>query len=94
MATATDGSSTITVGGTAQNLFGGVSPVHGWAVYNPDASEDLWVSDVGTAVANGTGCIRVAANGGGYETPSGKTESGVVSIVGATTGHKFTAIRW
>lgn len=91
---ATDGSSTITAGGTAQNLFTGTVPVNGFAVYNPDPTNDIWVSDSTTAAANGTGSIRCAANGGGYETPPNSAPLGVVSIIGAVTGQKFTARRW
>ena len=91
---ATDGSTTITTGGTAQNLFGGTTPANGFAIYNPDPSNDLWISDSTTAAANGTGSVRCASNGGGYETPPGYRPVGVVSIVGAVTGQKITARRW
>ena len=89
-----DSSTTITAGGTSQNLFDGATPANGFAVYNPDATNDLWISDTVTAVANGTGCIKVVANGGGYETPLGYKPMGAVRIVGAVTGQKFTAKRW
>lgn len=91
---AVDGSGTITLGGTAQNLFGGATPVNGFGIYNPDANEDLWISLSTTAVLNGQGSIRIAANGGGYETPSGSRPFSSISVIGLTTGHKFTAIRW
>ena len=94
MAISGTGDTTITAGGTAQNLFLGVKPPNGFAVYNPDPTEDLWVSDSATAAANATGSIRVVANGGGYETPPGYHPAGPVSIVGATTGHKITARFW
>lgn len=93
-AAGTDGSAAITTGSTAQNLFSGTVPVNGFAVYNPDAVNDLWLSDSTTAVANGQGSIRIAANGGGYETPPGYKPIGAVSIVGASTGQKITARRW
>jgi hypothetical protein len=89
-----DGSATITAGGTAQNLFSAATPANGFEIGNPDASEDLWVSDSTTAAANGTGSYRVAANGGTYTTPTGYKPVGAVSIVGATTGHKITARKW
>ena len=92
--TGVDGSTTLTTGGTAQNLFGGVVPTNGFAIYNPDPVNDLWVSDSATAFANGVGSIRVFANGGGYETPVGCRPLGAVSIVGATAGQKITARRW
>lgn len=93
-AAATDGSTTITLGGTAQNILGGVAPVNGFAVYNSDATNDLWISETTTAAPNGVGSIRVAANGGGYETPITRKPLGIVSIYGAVTGQKFTANKW
>ena len=92
--TAVDGSTTITAGGTAQTLFSSIVPVNGFAIYNPDPVNDLWVSDSTTALANGTGSVRVPANGGWYETPKGYSSVGAVSIVGAVTGQKITARRW
>ncbi|MGB9154222.1 MAG: hypothetical protein WCD70_14170 [Alphaproteobacteria bacterium] len=92
--TGVDGSTTITTGGTAQNLFAGATPTNGFGIYNPDPVNDLWISDSTTAVANGTGSIRVAANGGGYETPAGYKPIGAVSVVGAVTSQKITARRW
>lgn len=88
------GDTAITLGGTSQSLFGGLVPVNGFAVYNPDATNDLWVSDSATAAANGTGSIRVAANGGFYETPAGYMPIGIVRIVGAITAQKITARSW
>ncbi len=76
---ATDGSSTITLGGTAQNLFNAAIPAHGWSVANPDATEDLWVSDTVTAIANGVGCYRVAPNGGTVVTPPNMAPAHAVS---------------
>ena len=89
----TDKSATIATGGTAQNLFDQV-PVNGFAVYNPDPVNDLWVSLNSTALAAGSGSIRVVANGGGYETPSGVAPASIPTIVGAVTGQKYTAYRW
>jgi hypothetical protein len=91
---AVSGDTTITAGSTAQNLFGGTAPINGFAVYNPDPTNDLWVSDNGTASANGQGCIRVASNGGGFESPPGYKPLGAISIVGAVSGQKITARRW
>jgi hypothetical protein len=89
-----DGSGTITLGGTAQTLFAGIVPVDGFGVYNPDAANDLWVSDSATAVANGAGSIRLQSNGGWFETPPNYKPIGVISLVGAVTGQNFTARRW
>lgn len=89
-----DGSTTITNTTVAQTLFGGTVPVNGFAIYNADTTNDLWVSDTTTALANGVGSIRVPANGGFYETPNFYSPIGAVSIVGVITGQKFTAKRW
>lgn len=91
---ASDGSTTITTGGTAQTLFGGVIPTNGFSIGNPDPSNDLWISDSTTAAANATGCIRIAANGGYYATEAGQKPMGAVSVYGAVTGQKITARRW
>lgn len=92
--TSVDGSTSITAGGTAQLLFGGVTPAQGFAIYNPDPSNDLWVSDSGNAAPNAAGSIRVVANGGGYETPQCYRPVGAVTVYGAVTGQKITAKRW
>ena len=92
--TTNDGSTTITTGGTAQNLFGGVTPTDGYSVCNPDPTNDLWVSDSTTAAANGQGSLRVAANGGYYATENGQKPIGAVSVFGAVTAQKITARRW
>ncbi len=91
---AVSGDTTITAGGTAQYLFGVSIPANGFAVYNPDATNDLWVSDSAVAAANGLGSIRVAANGGGYESPPGYKPLGRVSVIGAVTAQKITARVW
>lgn len=92
--TAIDGSTTIASGGTAQTLFGGATPSNGFAIYNPDSTNDLWVSDSTTAAANGQGSLRVPANGGSYETPGSYKPIGAVSVIGAVTSQKITARRW
>jgi hypothetical protein len=93
-AAALDGSGTITTGGTAQLLFGGVVPVNGFLIANPAASGDtLYFSDAGTAVVAGAGSIPVAP-GAIWTSPSGYKPAGAVSIIGATTADKFTARRW
>jgi hypothetical protein len=91
---ASDGSGTITLGGTAQTLFGAVVPTNGFGVYNPDPAEDLWISLFSTAAIGASGSVRLAANGGWYETPPNMKPSNTVSIIAATTGHKFTADKW
>lgn len=94
----TDGSGIIAAGGTSQDLFTtlpGKIPVNGYEVINPDPTEDMWITDTAAAaVANGTGNIRIAANGGAYWTVPNCKPLGIVRIVAATTGHKFTARCW
>jgi hypothetical protein len=92
--TAVDGSSTITVGGTAQNLFGGAVPANGFFIANPDAINDVWIALGTTAISNGQGSIRVAANGGYYASEASMKPWQAISVVGAVTGQKFTAARW
>ena len=92
---ATQISGTITTGGVAQNLISEtVYPANGYGVYNPDPSNDLWISESGTAAPNASGSIRVPANGGWYETPVGVDPVQTVSIYGTITGQPFTAKRW
>jgi hypothetical protein len=85
-----DLSTTITAGGTAQTLSAAKSRMV-LVIANPDASEDLWVAFNGlTAAANGTGSLRIPANGGVLSF-AGDAPQSAVSIIGATTGHKITA---
>lgn len=88
------GDASIATGGTAQTLFGGATPVNGWAIDNPNVSDDLWCSDSTTAAINGQGSYRIAANGGGHETPQLYKPVGPLSCVGPVTGDKITARRW
>ena len=92
-----DGSTTVTAGGTAQNLFSGATPANGFAVCNPDASEVLWVSDTTTAAANAAGSVMVPAGGSACYSVGvgpGRRPIQAVSVYGATTGHKITASSW
>ncbi len=88
---ASDGSGAIAIGGTAQTLFGGITPASGWLVCN-NSTGALYVSDVGAASAGGSS-IQIAA-GATFVTPSGYKPPGAVSIFGATTGQVFAARRW
>ena len=93
LARATAGDTSITTGGTAQTLFSGATPPNGWKVANPDAAEDLWVSDSTTAAPNGQGSYRLPA-GGIITTEPGEKPAGPVSVYAATTGHVITARSW
>lgn len=88
------GDTTVVAGGVAQYLYGGRILSNGFAVYNPDATHDLWVSSTQVAAPNGLGSIRVAANGGGYETPPGYHPAGPLSVYGYVTGQNVTSVGW
>lgn len=85
----TDRSSTIGTGGTAQALAAANAARTRLTGQNI-SSADLWINEGGgTAAADTVGSYRV---------PAGATFSvettHAVSIVGATTGQKFTAREW
>ncbi|MGH7114714.1 MAG: hypothetical protein ACREE9_09490, partial [Stellaceae bacterium] len=86
-----DGSGTVTVGATAQALFGGVVPGNGWLVAN-NSSAPVYVSDVGVATP-GEASIPIAP-GAVFATPPGYKPAGAVSLYGATSGQSFAARRW
>lgn len=88
---ALDGSGTITSGGVAQTLFGGVTPTNGFQIAN-NSSDVLYVCDVGIATPGGAS--MPIAVGALYTTPSGYQPAGPVSIYGATLGDAFAARRW
>ena len=97
--TTVDGSGTIASGGTAQVLFVANPARRGYRVQNIDGSlpaEAIWINDTGTATVAGAGSYGLAAAasaaypGGSYDGQS----IAAVSIIAATTGHKFTAIQW
>jgi hypothetical protein len=94
----TDRSGTITAGGVAQVLMAPNATRRGWMIQNIDEVnlEELRYSTTGTATVATAGSFVIgAASGAGY--PGGfaqGTGTGAISIIGATTGHKFTAIEW
>lgn len=88
---AADGSGTVSVGGAAQPLFGGIAPGNGWLVAN-NSSATLYVCDVGVATPGGAS-IPIAP-GAVFATPPGYKPAGVVSLYGATSGQAFAARRW
>jgi hypothetical protein len=90
-ALAVDGSGTVSTGGTAQTLFGGIVPGNGWLVAN-NSSAAIYVSDVGTATPGGAS-IPIAPSAL-FATPSGYKPAGPVSLYAATSGQAFAARRW
>jgi hypothetical protein len=101
--TACDG--TITTGGTAQVAIAAQTTLHGFTIDNTDAAsgsgEPLWVSFTTTAAASATGSHPLSAptaltfaGMGSFTSPSGMGTNHAVSIVGATTGHKYGCFWW
>ena len=90
--TPVSGSGTITLGGTAQNLFGGTIPISGFEVSNPGTAS-LWISKSSEASPGGQDSIEIPP-GAVYTTPTGYSPNHSVSIYGATTGQSFMAERW
>lgn len=90
--TPVDGSGTVTTGGVAQTLFGGVTPAMGYMVQNLSAG-DLYINDLGTASA-GAGSILIPSQGSMFISPSNYRPPGAVSLFGATTAQAFSARHW
>lgn len=97
--TPSDCSGTIASGGTAQSPFAASSGRQGFQIQNLDTTEPLWINVTGAAAANGLGSFALAAatattlqNGGSYYSPIGFNTA--LSVVAATTSHKFSCTRW
>lgn len=79
-------SGSITTGGTAQTLAAANSSRRELSGQNI-SNADLWINEIdGTAAADTAGSYKIAS-GASFSVSTGKA----VSIVGATTGQKFTA---
>lgn len=96
--TPTNCSGTITAGGTAQNAFTAGATKHGFTIQNL-STEDMWVSFTTTAVANTVASYMLNPSasgvaGGSYSTPFGFGMNTALSVVGATTGNKFSCTWW
>jgi hypothetical protein len=97
--TTTDCSGTITTGGTAQTLLATSSTRRGFVIMNL-STDKLCFSFAGTAVCDGAGSYSLnpaitgatGAAGGSFVAPYGMFNA--VSIVGATTGDKFSCTAW
>lgn len=82
----TDRSGSITLGGTAQVLAAANTARRGLTGQNISTG-DLWINELGgTAAADTVGSYKVAA-GATFTVQTNRA----ISIVGATTGQKFTA---
>lgn len=86
-------SGAITTGNTAQALAAANSRRNGFRIQNISAG-DLWVNDIGgTAAVDTSGSMKIVANGF-YVTPPGYDYTGAISIIGATTGQRYTSSEW
>lgn len=85
----TDRSGSITIGGTAQALAAANTSRVGLKGQNISTG-DLWVNEIGGTAA--------ADTAGSYKIPSGSSfavsTTRAISIIGATTGQKFTATEY
>lgn len=99
--TPTNCSGTVTAGGTAQNAFTAQTGLHGFTIANLDTSEPLWISFTGTAAATATASYPLAAATAttfaglsSYTSPPGFGINTALSVVAATTGHKWSCTWW
>ena len=86
--TTTDKSGSITTGGTAQTAIAANLARKTWCIQNdPAATETLWERQNGTAAPNvGVGL----APGAQVCNSPGLIDTSVISVFGATTGHKWS----
>lgn len=103
--TPTNCSGTITSGGTAQNAFAAAATIHGFTIANIDSTagsgEVLWISFTTTAAASTAASYPLSAPAAttftglsSFTSPLGFGMNTALSIVGATTGHKFSCVTW
>ena len=100
--TLTDCSGTITTGGTAQAAFTAQTTLHGFTLANIDSTaEPLWFSFTGTATAATAASYPLAAPAAttfaglaSFTAPYGLGTNHALSVVAATTGHKFSCTWW
>lgn len=95
----TDCSGTITTGGTAQTIIPATTGVSGFYIVNLDTTEPLWLNIGGAATAGNQGSAPIVAGAATTYSGTGSFYSGygynaIVSVLAATTGHKFTCKRW
>lgn len=96
-----DCSGSITLGATAQNAHPAFFNLQGMSIVNLDTTEVMWISFTGTATPNTIGSFPLApaaattfAGLSSYTTPAGFGYKTALSVVAATTGHKWSCVRW
>lgn len=85
----TDGSGTLTAGGTSQQVFAANTSRKYLLVQN-NSAEAMWVN-FGVAAVTTQPSIQLGPNGGSIEYEDNFVPSGTVNIIGATTSDVFTA---
>jgi len=89
----------ITLGGTAQSLFGANASRRRLIVYNFATAagqgivtpESIFIRFTGTAGVNTSGSLEITP-GGVFDSQTGPVSGQAVSIIAATTAHRFTAL--
>jgi hypothetical protein len=84
----TDASGSIAAGGTSQQIFAG-NTTRSWLIIQNISSAVLYIN-FGAAAVVDSNSIKLNANAF-YESPAQFCPSGIVTIIGATTGQKFVA---
>ena len=99
--TPADCSGTITAGGVAQNAFAAAATRRGFTIANIDTTEPLWISFTTTAAASGTGSYPLGpatatsfTDLASFSSPFGLGINTALSVIAATTAHKFTCTVW
>ncbi len=99
--TLTDCSGSIAAGATAQNAFAAAATRRGFTVANIDTSEVLWISFTTTAAASGTGSYPLAPATAtsfdglaSFTSPLGMGTNTALSVIAATTSHKYSCTVW
>lgn len=99
--TPSDCSGAIATGGTAQNALATSSTRRGATIANLDTTEPMWISFTGTAVAGAVGSYPLSAPTAttfaglsSYTTPLGFGFNTALSVIAATSTHKFSCTAW
>lgn len=99
--TPTDCSGTVTTGGTAQNAFTSGATKRGFTIMNFDTTEPMWISFTTTAAANTIASYPIPAatattfaGAGSFTSPPGMGINTALSVIAATTGHKWSCTWW
>jgi len=85
----TDGSGTITTGGTAQTIFA-LNASRKYLYVQNQSTGNLWIN-FGTNAVQGQPSILITPNGASFVMEASFLSGQSVTIIGATTGQAFTA---